>query len=145
MAADRSLVSIIADRQPQQLSNQLSRAALLVFAVVVLITISGLYWATRQSDEISVERQSRVARHSLEIALDELALQQETVAVWDDSAEHMVADKPEQLWLFDNLGSWLHRIFDHDAAFLLDGHDRLVQATFEGRIADAQSYRGVAQ
>ncbi len=143
MTVDGSFVSVIADRQPKQLSGQLSRAALLVFAVVVLITSSGLYWATWQSDQIAVERQSRVARHSLEIALDELALQQETVAVWDDSAAHMVADKPEQLWLFDNLGSWLHRIFDHDATFLLDGHDRLVQATFDGRITDARSFEAL--
>ena len=145
MAADGALVSMIADRQRNQLSNQLSRAALLIFAVVVLITLAGLSWASRQSDEISVDRQATVARHSLEIALDELALQQETVAIWDESVYRMTSARPEQLWLFDNVGSWLHRIFDHDAAYLLDGHDRLVQSTIGGRLVDGRSYAALRE
>ena len=132
-----------ADRQPTRLSRQLSRLSLSVLLVVAVIALFGLYWSTRQSDEVSVERQVRVARHSISVALDELALQQETVAIWDESARYLVRPAPDQQWLFDNLGSWLHRIFRHDETYLLDGRDRPVQAVVAGRMAPLSRYRTV--
>ncbi|HVL79700.1 MAG TPA: EAL domain-containing protein [Sphingomicrobium sp.] len=131
-------------RQPAQLSNQLSRLSQLMLLAVTLVTFAGLYWSTLRSDEISVERQSRVAHHSIELALDELALQQETVAIWDESAEKMVTDPLDHQWLFDNLGSWLNRIFAHDATFLLDGQDRPVQAVVDGRRVAIDRYGELA-
>jgi diguanylate cyclase (GGDEF)-like protein len=128
------------DRQPRRLSRQLSRLSLLVLLGVALIAVLGLYWSTRQSDEVSVERQVRVARHSINVALDELALQQETVAVWDESASYLTRPVLERQWLFDNMGSWLHRIFRHDETFLLDGRSRPVQAVTEGRVAPLSRY-----
>ncbi|MEA3057858.1 MAG: hypothetical protein QOF34_673 [Sphingomonadales bacterium] len=127
-------------RAPVRLSSQLSRTALAMLVAVAFVSIAGLYWSTRQSDEVSVERQVRVTRHSINIALDELAQQQETVAVWDESALAMTRPNPDQQWLHDNIGTWLHRIFSQDEVFLLDGRDRLVQADSAGRIAPASRY-----
>jgi len=87
-----------------------------------------------------VERQVRLARHSIDIALDELALQQETVAVWDESALMMTRRQLDRQWLFDNVGSWLHRMFAHDDDYLLDGRERAVQAVDEGRLAPLSRY-----
>jgi diguanylate cyclase (GGDEF)-like protein len=124
-------------RAPSRLSSQLSRVAIGILIAVVLVTGAGLYWSTKQSDEVSVERQVRVARHSINIALDELALQQETVAIWDNSALEMTRRVPDQQWLFDNMGSWLHRIFGHDEVYLVDGYDRPVQSVVNGvRVGD---------
>jgi diguanylate cyclase (GGDEF)-like protein len=110
---------------------------------VAFVSIAGLYWSTRQSDEVSVERQIRVTRHSVNIALDELAQQQETVAVWDESALYMSRARPDQQWLHDNIGFWLHRIFAHDEVFLLDGRDRLVQADSDGEIVAPSRYQAL--
>ena len=69
----------------RRLSGQFTRATLLIFAAVTAIVVGGLFWATHRSDQLSIQRQERVAIHSMEVALDELAQQQETVAVWDDA------------------------------------------------------------
>src|SRR6266550_2191075 len=119
---------------PARVSTQLSRTAMGMLLAVALVSLAGLFWSTRQSDQISVERQARVARHSINMALDELALQQETVAVWDESAASMTSQKPKQQWLYDNIGLWLHGIFHHDETFLLDGADQPVQAVQEGKL-----------
>src|SRR3954454_7711968 len=133
MSAESTSPMLPGSRAPSRLSSQLSRTAVAMLIAVAMVAVSGLYWSTRQSDQVSVERQVRVARHSIDIALDELALQQETVAVWDESALHMTQPKPPQQWLYDNIGFWLHQIFAQDEVFLLDGRDRLVQADSEGQ------------
>ena len=117
-----------------------------MFAIAAMIAASfvlafvGVYWATHESDAVSVERQARSARQAMEASIDELALQQETVAVWDDSAEHLVADRLDIQWIHDNIGGWLNRIFGHDEVYVLDGFDRPIYAAVEGQRASAESY-----
>jgi hypothetical protein len=53
----------------------------MVFAALVLAS-AGIFWATHESDAISVGRQARSAHHAMETSVDELALQQETVSIW---------------------------------------------------------------
>src|SRR3954471_13439645 len=94
-----SLSAILGGRASARLSSKLSRTALAMLLAVAVVSLAGLFWSTRQSDRISIERQVRVAHHSIDIALDELALQQETVAVWDETALEMSRRKPNQQWL----------------------------------------------
>ena len=143
MAAESPLSVLYGGRAPVRLSSQLSRTAFVMLIAVAFVSIAGLYWSTRQSDEVSVERQVRVTRHSVDIALDELAQQQETVAVWDEAALYMARPEAHQQWLHDNIGLWLHRIFAHDEVFLLDGRDRLVQADSEGSVVPASRYEAL--
>src|SRR3954447_20808379 len=143
MVTESSLSVLYGSRAPVRLSSQLSRTAFVMLLAVAVVSIAGLYWSTRQSDEVSVERQVRVTRHSINIALDELSQQQETVAVWDESALYMTRPHPDQQWLHDNIGFWLHRIFAHDEVFLLDGRDGLVQADTEGVVVPAARYQAL--
>ena len=106
----------------------------------LVLACAGVYWATHESDAVSVERQVRSAQHAMELSVDELALQQETVAIWDDAAANLVAVKPDQIWVHDNIGSWLHRIFGHDAVFVLDGSDRPTYASIEGKAVPVDRY-----
>lgn len=113
-------------------------AAMIVAAL--FLASAGVYWATHESDAVSVERQARSARQAMEAAVDELALQQETVAIWDESAEHLTAERRDMLWIHDNLGSWLNRIFRHDEVYALDGSDRPIYAAVAGRQVPLQTY-----
>jgi diguanylate cyclase (GGDEF)-like protein len=140
MSAESPSPMLPGSRAPSRLSSQLSRAAVVMLVAVALVAVIGLYWSTWQSDQVSVERQVRVARHSIDIALDELALQQETVAVWDEDAQVMTKRPLDRQWLFDNVGSWLHRMFAHDEGYLLDGYDQPVQAIDEGKLAPLSRY-----
>ena len=117
-----------------------------MFAIAAMIAASfvlafvGVYWATHESDAVSVERQARSARHAMEASVDELALQQETVAIWDESAERLVARRLDMDWIHGNLGSWLNRIFGHNEVYVLDGSDRPIYAALEGRQVAAERY-----
>lgn len=112
----------------------------LMMAAAVLASGMGLYLAAAGSDAVSVERQARSAQHAMDLAIDELALQQETVSVWDDSAKRLTSRPLDRQWLHDNIGSWLHRIFRHDEAVILDGHDQPVYAMVEGRVVALGRY-----
>ena len=131
--------------RPERLTNQLATLALLLLFAIGLLALAGVYLSTSQSDTSSIDRQARGARQSLDIALDELALQQETVAVWDDSAMKLSRSPIDLKWLSDNVGLWLHNIFGHDVAIVLDGKDRLVQITFGGIAGEAALYRPYQQ
>ena len=60
--------------------------------------------------------------------------------MWDDSAEHLVAQHRDMQWIHDNVGSWLNRIFGHDEVYALDGLDRPIYASVEGRQIPADRY-----
>lgn len=114
-----------------------------IFAALVL-ACTGVYWATHESDEVSVERQARSARHVMEASVDELALQQQTVAVWDDAVAHIVADQRDMSWIHNNIGWWLYRIFRHDEVFILDGYDRPIYAAARGEQALLARYASLS-
>ena len=109
-------------------------------SVSLILAGVGLLGAARGSDTISVERQARSALHAMEASVDELALQQETVAVWDDAARHLVAKTRDAGWIHDNIGGWLHRIFKHDEAFILDGSDQPIYASVRGEEVSLKRY-----
>jgi diguanylate cyclase (GGDEF)-like protein len=129
-------------RSGQGRSFSLTIAVAIGAMVVVSLFLAcvGVYWATHESDAVSVERQARSAQHAMELSVDELALQQETVAIWDDAARRLVAVKRDQRWVHDNMTGWLNRIFGHDAVFVLDGHDRPTYAAIEGEAVPVDRY-----
>ena len=116
----------------QAFSGKVMTTVAVMVAAALIAAGLGLYLAARGSDDLSAERQARSARHSLELSVDELALQQETVAVWDESAKQLTSRPIDQGWVHDNIGSWLHRIFRQDEVFILDGRDRPLYASTEG-------------
>ena len=73
--------------------------AMIIAALIV--AFAGIYWATHESDAVSVERQARSAQHAMEASVDELALQQETVAIWDESALRLIAERRDMSWIHD--------------------------------------------
>lgn len=98
----------------------------------LLLAGAGIYWATHASDAVSVERQARSAQHAMEMSVDELALQQETVAVWDLAAAALAVPRPSTSWIHDNIGDWLYKVFKHDEIFVLDGFNRPLYASTAG-------------
>lgn len=130
--------------QGRNFSLTIAMAIGAMIVVSLFLACVGVYWATHESDAVSVERQARSAQHAMELSVDELALQQETVAIWDDAAKHLIAAKRDQRWMHDNMGGWLHRIFGHDAVFVLDGLDRPIYASLEGKAVSADRYASLS-
>jgi diguanylate cyclase (GGDEF)-like protein len=113
-------------------------------AAALALACAGVYWATHASDEVSVERQARSARHAMEMSVDELAHQQETVAVWDLAAAALAVPQPETFWIHENIGTWLNTVFAHDELFVLNGADRPVYASTAGVQVSLQRYGELA-
>lgn len=115
-----------------------------MIAAAVVLAAAGIASATRESDLVSMERQARSAHHAIEISIDELALQQEAVAIWDDAAVHLVASRRDETWIHDNIGSWLHRLFAQNEVFIVDRSDRPIYASVEGKSVPVQRYSSLS-
>lgn len=133
-----AIVSSGADRK---INHSISRTILAVVLATVMLAIGGALWAAHESDVVSVERQAQLASHAMESSVDELALQQETVAVWDEAAEQAVKADPDLQWLEWNVGGYLNQLFGHDEVFLLDGADNAFYAHGNGQQVPAKRYR----
>ena len=114
-----------------------------MIAAAVVLAAVGVASATHESDLVSVERQARSAHHAIETSIDELALQQEAVAIWDDAAAHLVAPRRDIGWIHDNIGSWLYRLFAQNEVFLLDGYDQPIYAAVLGKSVPVQRYKSL--
>lgn len=106
----------------------------------VLVAAGGIGFAVSKSDAVSVQRQARSAQHAIDGSIDELAQQQEAVAIWDDSSARLAAPDLDMTWIHDNIGSWLHRMFGQNEVFILDGLERPVYAALAGEMISPQRY-----
>lgn len=140
MAWDFRRPAIQTSGADRTINVSISRTILAVVLATVLLAVGGALWAAHESDVVSVERQAQLAEHAMESSVDELALQQETVAVWDESAEQAVAEKPDLEWLEWNVGGYLNQLFGHDETYLLDGYDKPIYANIKGQMVDANRY-----
>ena len=125
------------DGERQGFSGLIVKCLSAMVIAAVAMAFAALYAASRESDTVSAERQARAAKHALDISIDELALQQETVAIWDDSAANLTARQLDIEWIHNNVGGWLHRIFGHNETFVLNGQDQAIYASMDGRPAAA--------
>lgn len=115
-----------------------------VTLAAIAVASLGLYSSTSSSDAVSVQRQIRTTRLAISTAIDDLALQQETVAVWDETALELTRPQLDQIWLRDNVSLWLNHLFKHDEVFILDGEDRPIHAGANGRMVSLDRYRALA-
>ena len=128
------------DGHRKPLTGTITLAIAAMLAVSLALAGVGFYGAVTESDAVSVNRQARSAVHSMNASVDELALQQETVAIWDDAAAHLVSAKRNTRWIHENIGSWLYKIFGHDEVFILNGKDQAIYASTRGDAVSTERY-----
>jgi diguanylate cyclase (GGDEF)-like protein len=112
----------------------LAAAALMAF---------GLYWAAKQGDAVSIERQTRTAGRAIDDIVARVALEQETVAVWDDSVIYLQGSRQDMEWVDLNLGIWPHKIYGHDQVYILDGYDKPIYASIDGKKVPASHFEAI--
>jgi diguanylate cyclase (GGDEF)-like protein len=122
-----------------------------IFAPVALATIAavllaglGLYLASSHGDAIAVERQVRETRRAIESTLDEVAADQEVIALWDDVVLRLRAEKPDLEWVHSYVSSYLHNLSRQDRIYILGATDAPIYASVDGARAEASSYAEVA-
>jgi diguanylate cyclase (GGDEF)-like protein len=111
--------------------------------VAVALAAFSLYWATSRSDAVSVERQIQTTQRTLDDSVARLALEQETVAVWDETAHRTTRPRVDMTWLHDNTGLWLHDIFGHDQTFILNARDQAIYGSEGGTMVAASRFEAI--
>ncbi len=109
-----------------------------------MLVAATLLLATRESDSIAFEGQSRVVSRVLSQQVAKISHDQESVTVWDDAVEKVALHfDPE--WTDVNLGAWMHDYFGHDELFVLNGRDEPVFANVDGSVADPSVFQSRAR
>ncbi|MDF2970533.1 MAG: hypothetical protein K0R61_983 [Microvirga sp.] len=123
------------------------RGVLLPVVLVAFATLSmgagAILWAVDRSNDISAERQLRTTEASIRAAVQELAQQQEMVAVWDDAVVELNKRSLDLKWVDANFGIWLNKIFGQDEIYILDERNEPLVATVGPNRVPAQEYERV--
>lgn len=121
-----------------------------IFAVAIAIAalVASLFlWATHEADRISIERQHQLVEFVVSQLQRGIALDQESVTVWDDAVTAVrnadAEDAANAEWIDLNLGSWMHSYFGHDGAYVLDPQDEPIYAFTNKEIAQPSAYRSL--
>jgi diguanylate cyclase (GGDEF)-like protein len=114
-----------------------------VMAGAVLMAAFGLYWVTTRSDTISVERQSREAHTAIDNTIAQLAQSLKGVAIWDESVTQLRRLNVNLPWIDENMGWWLHALFDHHHFYIVDAGDRPIYAMVDGMRVERERYEAV--
>jgi diguanylate cyclase (GGDEF)-like protein len=111
----------------------LLRATYAVAVLGVMLTTAAvtalLYWSTHSVDELSRVREHQLVEKVLARSAHQIAHDQESVTVWDDSILRLRQNSFDLEWFDNNLGIWLHEYYGHDAAYVLDPTDLPLYST----------------
>lgn len=113
---------------------------ILVIAVVAAVAL-GLHWAAGTSNEVSLQRQTRMTRLALTSATDRVAYEQQSVAAWNQLSGELAKPRLDKPWIDAEIGQWLHEMFSHDLTFILDADGQLIYAYAGGRSKAADRFR----
>jgi diguanylate cyclase (GGDEF)-like protein len=114
-----------------------------VALTAILLSAFGLYFASTRSDAVSVNRQIRATHLALSSSLDELAVQQEVVAVWEDPVIKLDKKRVDWDWIDKNIGTWMYDIFRHDQVYVLNGKDKPVYMMADGKRGSPGTYEAI--
>lgn len=123
------------------------RGVLLPVVLVAFATLAmgagAILWAVNRSNDISAERQLRTTEASIRAAVQELAQQQEMVAIWDDAVVELNKRPLDLKWVDANFGVWLNKTFGQDEIYILDERNEPLVATVGSSRVAAEEYERV--
>ncbi|MFC1457438.1 putative bifunctional diguanylate cyclase/phosphodiesterase [Microvirga arabica] len=123
------------------------RGVLLPVVLVACTTLSmgagAILWAVGRSNDISAERQLLTTEASIRAAVQELAQQQEMVAIWDDAVVELNKRPLDLKWVDANFGVWLNKTFGQDEIYILDDRNEPLVATVGSTRVAAEEYERV--
>jgi diguanylate cyclase (GGDEF)-like protein len=113
---------------------------ILVVGVASIALVAGvLFLATRESDQIASERQSRLVSHALAENFAKITRDQESVSIWDEAVQRTLGELDLD-WFDANFGIWLYDYFGHDRTYVLDANNKPIYGMMDGERADPSSY-----
>ncbi len=123
------------------------RGVVLPVVLVALTTLSmgtaAILWAVDKSNDVSAERQLRTTDSSIRAVVQELAQQQEMVAIWDDAVLELNKTPLDLKWIDANLGVWLAKTFGQDEVYILDHRNEPIVASIGTERVSNQAFERV--
>lgn len=113
---------------------------LIAFGVFLAAMLFSLHLSVEKSDDMSAMRQSKELHQAVSNILDDVAQAQEGVALWDLLVDELAKPAPDQAWLDDNVGAWLHRLFEQDLVFILGPDDGMLYGNVHGELVPPSRY-----
>ncbi|MBP1853335.1 putative bifunctional diguanylate cyclase/phosphodiesterase [Rhizobium halophytocola] len=107
-------------------------------SLIMMIVLAFLYVSMDGVDKTASAREIKIATRLINTFRSRIGHEQESTTVWDDAVNHLSSPPtPDRdKWIDDHLGSWMQRYFGHDAAFVVDGEDKPIFASIEGKQVD---------
>jgi diguanylate cyclase (GGDEF)-like protein len=111
------------------------RSVILPVLLVAVATLSlgaaSILWAVNKSNDVSAERQLRMTDRSIRAVVQELAQQQEIVAIWDDAIVELNKSPMDLKWIDANIGVWLSRTFGQEEVYILNDRNEPINAVID--------------
>jgi diguanylate cyclase (GGDEF)-like protein len=111
------------------------RSVILPVLLVAVATLSlgaaSILWAVNKSNDVSAERQLRMTDRSIRAVVQELAQQQEMVAIWDDAIVELNKSPMDLKWIDANIGVWLSRTFGQEEVYILNDRNEPINAVID--------------
>ena len=132
------MTGLIGKRASAAIPMRVVGLSVLGTAFAALLIVAALGWVMSAVDEVSTQREIKIARRLTDTFRYHIAHEQESATIWDDSVRYLSAPQGKQKddWIDNNLGSWMHSYFGHDYAFVIDSDDQPVYASSGGERAD---------
>lgn len=116
--------------QTTSLSKQITYLSF-ALATVLIASLAGFgWWAASNIDDRSIAREARAVNVGLAEIAQQLPVDQDTAAIWDDAVTNLRAGN--QPWIADNLADWMSSYFGHDRVYILDAQNLPVRAVENG-------------
>jgi diguanylate cyclase (GGDEF)-like protein len=109
--------------------------------LLTVVTLVG-WWAVQRIDDRALNDQSALAHAGLQEQADELPLEQDSSAVWDDAVTAVrLNDGP---WMAENLVEWMSEYYGHDRVYVLDPDNQPLRAAEDGTAAPRRRFEADA-
>jgi diguanylate cyclase (GGDEF)-like protein len=123
-------------RKPIHSDRQVITRIIIPVVAFALVSIAfamvGLFSVTYQGDRLSMDREIRATQVAIDDNIQELAREQEMVAVSDETLARLSAPQPDWNWFDQNVGARLHQSYGHDQLFILNTRDQPIYAAVDG-------------
>jgi diguanylate cyclase (GGDEF)-like protein len=128
--------------QHSGLAVQLTWISVGLGSCLLLVSIFVGWWAVQRIDDRALNDQSALARAGLQEQANELPLEQDSSAIWDDAVIAVRAsDGP---WMAENLVEWMSEYYGHDRVYVLDPDNQPVRVAENGSSAPVSRFEADA-
>jgi len=119
-------------------SDQITRVLITLTIIGAVAIAAFAWWAAGRVDENSLGQQRHLVEVGLTDAANQLPLEQNSSAIWDDAVTALRAG--DDVWIAANLAEWMSEYFGHHNVYVLNADDSVMRAVENGTRMPAETF-----